>query len=496
MPEPTEWCLVETISDCKKDVKHEIFTPKRATFQETPQPSPVWYLEYNTLDSRYKNYFLCISGPTLSVYRDSQTQEKSGGSISRLTTCPLRLSFTCNADSNGTPADMSCACWTFMNTKERHPMVCVGGKDGTITSIDIETQTVRFMRGHGGDVHSISAHPKYPGIIVSGSQDHSVRLWNCITGTCLARYHGIFGNSQQVHDVAWMDYGDAFISCDYDRKIKLWKLSERVLDNIFNSYYYTERQRVRKDMPGVSIPEGLPGRMKIYNEYFVAASDALTNNSADSLAVASNDTIVLRALTYDKSRCSATSSAISASLCICAVLPSSTDIGKNIFRILHKYPIPTRDASLDDQVYKERRLNPDLALSFCRIALSRTHKLLAAGNEHGDTFIWPLDPTTPVQHLRYLPPSSRISESWYPPATTRPGDDLREDPDPAPVTIRLMGQVPIAEADRPILLPPPEVGVGAVRSLSFHPSRLRLVVGYDCGKIAKFEFNTTAGHAN
>ncbi|MDJ0576883.1 MAG: NB-ARC domain-containing protein [Xenococcaceae cyanobacterium MO_234.B1] len=74
------------------------------------------------------------------------------------------------------------------------------------------------LRGHSGGVMSLAWHPDGRKVL-SGSDDHTLKLWDGQTGTCLRTFQG---HQKDVWDVAWHPDGTMIASSSSDRTIKLW----------------------------------------------------------------------------------------------------------------------------------------------------------------------------------------------------------------------------------------------------------------------------------
>ena len=74
--------------------------------------------------------------------------------------------------------------------------------------------------GHGWDVKSLRWHPTKP-LLVSGSKDNTVKLWDAKNGTCL---NTLYGHNHTVLRVDWAPNGNWFVSCGKDQMIKLYDI--------------------------------------------------------------------------------------------------------------------------------------------------------------------------------------------------------------------------------------------------------------------------------
>ncbi|KAL0251233.1 hypothetical protein GEMRC1_000446 [Eukaryota sp. GEM-RC1] len=81
-----------------------------------------------------------------------------------------------------------------VNTLAWHPtddMIVSGGDDKTIRLWRLEADHVYqlgCLRGHSNNVSAINFHPTNPGLLISNSEDRSLRVWNWADRTCLLAY--------------------------------------------------------------------------------------------------------------------------------------------------------------------------------------------------------------------------------------------------------------------------------------------------------------------
>ncbi|ORX38435.1 WD40-repeat-containing domain protein [Kockovaella imperatae] len=79
---------------------------------------------------------------------------------------------------------------------------------------------IHTWTGHNKGVSAIRLFPKSGHLLLSGSMDTKVKLWDVYhEGNCLRTF---LGHSQAVKDVAFNNKGTKFISAGYDRQIKIW----------------------------------------------------------------------------------------------------------------------------------------------------------------------------------------------------------------------------------------------------------------------------------
>ncbi|KAH9949504.1 pre-mRNA splicing factor [Amylocystis lapponica] len=90
-----------------------------------------------------------------------------------------------------------------------------GSQESFIPKVCIHTWT-----GHTQGVSVIRLFPDTGHLLLSGSMDTKIKLWDVYThGNCLRTFHG---HMKAVKDVTFSNDGRRFLSCGYDRQMKLW----------------------------------------------------------------------------------------------------------------------------------------------------------------------------------------------------------------------------------------------------------------------------------
>ncbi|KAJ7071447.1 pre-mRNA splicing factor, partial [Mycena amicta] len=90
-----------------------------------------------------------------------------------------------------------------------------GSQDCFIPKTCIHTWT-----GHTQGVSVLRLFPETGHLLLSGSMDTKIKLWDIYThGNCLRTFHG---HTKYVKDVCFSNDGRQFLSCGYDRQMKLW----------------------------------------------------------------------------------------------------------------------------------------------------------------------------------------------------------------------------------------------------------------------------------
>ena len=84
----------------------------------------------------------------------------------------------------------------------------------------IPKRQIHEWKGHSKGVASIKWFPKSGHLILSGSMDSKVKIWEVYKNRrCIRTYSG---HKQAIRDVNFNNAGDHFISTSYDRYIKMW----------------------------------------------------------------------------------------------------------------------------------------------------------------------------------------------------------------------------------------------------------------------------------
>ena len=91
----------------------------------------------------------------------------------------------------------------------------------------------KSLVGHSGPVYGLSINPDRS-LILSCSEDGTVRLWSLLTWTCLVCYKG---HMFPVWDCTFAPNGYYFATCGHDRTARLWATDQSQALRIFHGHF-------------------------------------------------------------------------------------------------------------------------------------------------------------------------------------------------------------------------------------------------------------------
>ncbi|XP_022195379.1 transcription initiation factor TFIID subunit 5 [Nilaparvata lugens] len=98
---------------------------------------------------------------------------------------------------------------------------------------DRNAETSRVLLGHSGSIFNVAFSPDRT-LLISCSEDATIRLWSLLTWTCLVAYKG---HMFPVWDVRFAPHGYYFASAACDRTARLWATDQHQPLRIFTGHF-------------------------------------------------------------------------------------------------------------------------------------------------------------------------------------------------------------------------------------------------------------------
>ncbi|KAL0743064.1 hypothetical protein Bca4012_084577 [Brassica carinata] len=166
---------------------------------------------FNLVDARFYDYFATAGGNRINMYNCLEDRPVS-----------LLQSYTDEHNEE----QFRTVSWA--RGVDGKPFVAAGGERGIIRVINVNDKMVhKTLVGHEGPVKEIKTHPMKPQLVLSGSLDGSIRLWNIETGICILIFPGIGDDRSAVLSVDFHPHDmHLFVSCGVFTPIKIWSMKE------------------------------------------------------------------------------------------------------------------------------------------------------------------------------------------------------------------------------------------------------------------------------
>jgi len=145
-----------------------------------------------------------------------------------------------------------CCTWTF-NSDTKESLLITAGARGIIRIINPSKTSYQYLRGHGMSINDLKIHPNDHNILMSVSKDHSIRLWNVKTLTCIAIFGGVEGHRDEVLYADFHKKGHKIISCGMDHSLKIWSLESDDINNSIKESYTYDNFRSERPFPTARI---------------------------------------------------------------------------------------------------------------------------------------------------------------------------------------------------------------------------------------------------
>ncbi len=242
------------------------------------------------------------------------------------------------------------------------PLVCVGGKRGLIKVIDTLKQSlVISLIGHTDEIYDLKRCPTDEWLILSASNDETIRLWNLKVPTCICIFAGHNGHREAVLSVDWHPMGDYFVSSGMDGTIKLWSCEDEKIKEAVKASFLP----CLSPFGGDTRNEGRKKkRLKTSRDrtYFPTVFHQLPFYSTSKVHT---DYIDCVSFVGD------------------LILSKSTTNSISLWK-----PIFSDNANVHKFIHLQDYAVPDCSQWFIRFATDRKCKMLAVGNGKGDVRIW------------------------------------------------------------------------------------------------------------
>jgi WD40 repeat protein len=97
-------------------------------------------------------------------------------------------------------------------------LVAVASANGSVLVLNTRKgETVATLKGHTGTVRAVAFAPD-SGLLASGGDDNTIRLWNPWSGEQEARWNDHSGAITSV----WFAADDVFLSASADKTARVW----------------------------------------------------------------------------------------------------------------------------------------------------------------------------------------------------------------------------------------------------------------------------------
>lgn len=107
-------------------------------------------------------------------------------------------------------------------------ILIAGSADNTVRIWNLQNgQYLYTYSGHQGDVYGVQFVPKL-NLIASASQDKTVRLWDGLSFKYNKPVHKFVGHTDSVTGVLAVSEGDQVLSCSLDKTLRVWDCDKKI----------------------------------------------------------------------------------------------------------------------------------------------------------------------------------------------------------------------------------------------------------------------------
>ncbi|KAI8042361.1 polycomb protein esc [Drosophila gunungcola] len=198
----------------------------RRSTKSKPKSRPAYKYDTHVKENHGANIF-GVSFNTLLGKEEPQVFATAGSNRVTVYECPRQGGMQllhCYADPDPDEVFYTCA-WSY-DLKTSAPLLAAAGYRGVIRVIDVEqNEAVGNYIGHGQAINELKFHPHKLQLLLSGSKDHAIRLWNIQSHVCIAILGGVEGHRDEVLSIDFNMRGDRIVSSGMDHSLKLWCLN-------------------------------------------------------------------------------------------------------------------------------------------------------------------------------------------------------------------------------------------------------------------------------
>ena len=117
-------------------------------------------------------------------------------------------------------------CLSTQSLDNNNLIASIGGKNCIIRIIDIiENKEINQLIGNKNEIYCLKFSNKDKNILLSGSKDITIRLWNIISGKQICIFGGPQSHKAEILSIDWHISGNYIVSSGIDNSIKIWDLS-------------------------------------------------------------------------------------------------------------------------------------------------------------------------------------------------------------------------------------------------------------------------------
>lgn len=173
--------------------------------------APLYCASFNYLCQQHSDLFATVGSSRATVYRCLPDGNLQVVQVYR--------------DSNNSEEFYLCR-WSH-DTRTGASLLVLAGKNALVRVVNCATGMLEVtFEGHGQSINDIAVHPTRPHLVATASKDHSLRLWNIRSRTCVLIFQGDGGHKNEVLSVEWRPGGDlTLVSAGMDNHIKVWDLT-------------------------------------------------------------------------------------------------------------------------------------------------------------------------------------------------------------------------------------------------------------------------------